>query len=319
MPFKDIKGQERALEIIKINLDRGKLAGGYLFTGPESVGKKMSARVLSQALNCLQNTNDACGVCSSCIKIEKGQHPDVHIISSNDPKLKIEEIRQLKKDIYLRAYEGKFKVFIIDNAHTLTPEASNCLLKVLEEPPDSSLIILVTDKGPMLFKTIISRCKVVKFKAQKRQDLELILREGYNLDKGLAHFLAYFSEGKLGNALRLKDSDILRVRNNIIDRLMAPSLFDLAGLKIEDRKSFYLSLNILNTWFRDLYLMKFGMPQPEAINSDRSGELSKALVYFSISDLERILTAIFNTAAYLERNINTRLLLHNLKAQIWVS
>ena len=317
MPFSDIKGQEAALGMVRAFLSAGHPEGGYLYSGPDSVGKKMAARILAQALNCSANNNDACGLCPSCKKIEKGQHPDVHMISSLTQQLKIEEIRQLQKDINLKAYEGSFKVFIIDNAHTLTPEASNCLLKVLEEPPKSSLIILVTDKPNLLFKTIISRCKVVKFKAGEREGLKKILREDYGLDGGFAHFLAYFSEGRLGEALRLKETDILGIKNSIIDKVMAPSSYGIEGLKIEDRESFRLSLNILNTWFRDIYLMKSGMPEPEAINFDRRGDLFSSMSRFSRLDLERIIGAISSTAFYLERNINTRLLLHNLKAQIW--
>jgi len=317
MPFSDIRGQDAALGIIKASGEAGNLQGGYLFTGPDSVGKKMAAKVLSAALNCSLNNNDACGLCPSCKKIEKDQHPDVHIISSLDLQLKIEEIRQLQKDINLKAYEGRVKVFIIDNAHTLTPEAANCLLKVLEEPPKASLIILITDKPGLLFKTIVSRCKIVKFKANDREGLKKALREDYGLDNSFAHFLAYFSEGRLGEALRLKDTDILRAKNSIIDKLATPSSFGIEGLKIEDRQSFRLLLSILNTWFRDLYLMKAGMPKLEVINFDRMSDLSKAMSRFSHSDLERILNAISSTALYLERNINTRLLLHNLKAQIW--
>ena len=222
MPFSDIKGQDKPLEIIKAYIQNGRLEGGYLFAGPEAVGKKMTAKILSQALNCVENNNEACGLCPSCLKIEHNQHPDVHIISGDEVALKIGHIRQLQKEINLKAYEGLFKVFIIDNAHKLTSEASNCLLKVLEEPPKGSLIVLVTDKPNLLFKTIVSRCKVLKFQAIKREELKATLKKDYGLDNGLVHFLAYFSEGRLGQALKLKDTDILSLKNNIIDKFAAP-------------------------------------------------------------------------------------------------
>jgi len=319
MPFKDIKGQDLALKTLSAYQESGRLGGGYLFTGPASVGKRMAARILSQALNCGLASNDACGACASCIKIEKGLHPDVHMISQEEEggDIKIGQMRQLQKEMSLKAYEGKRKVFIIDNAHTLTPEASNCLLKVLEEPSGESLIILITDKPNTLFKTVISRCKIVKFKAQEREALEAGLRQDYGLDNGLAHFLAYFCEGRIGEALRLKNCDILTSKNAIIDRLMAPSSFSLEGLGIEDRQSFRFCLNILNTWFRDLYLMKTVAIDSEAINFDRKGDLLKAAAGFSHLDLERILNFLSSISFYLDANINTRLLLHNLKAQIW--
>jgi len=293
------------------------MGGGYLFSGPDSVGKKMASIILSQALNCVLNNNDACGTCPSCKKIENGQHPDVHLISAADGQLRIEDIRQLQKEINLKAYEGRFKVFIIDNAHMLTPEASNCLLKVLEEPPSLSLIILVTDKPGLLFKTIISRCKIIKFSAQKREELADELKGSYGLDSTSARFLAYYSEGRLGEALRLKGTDIMNTRNSVIDTLSRPSSFSSIGLKVEDKSSLLFALKILSAWFRDLYLLKAGVPDSEAINFDRRSDLLKDLSRFSSVDLERILTAISTTVFYSQSNINTRLLLLNLRAQIW--
>ncbi|MFA5287088.1 MAG: DNA polymerase III subunit delta' [Candidatus Omnitrophota bacterium] len=317
MPFSDIKGQDRALEILKAYMDGGRLEGGYLFSGPASVGKKMMAKMLSQALNCAENNSQACGLCPSCLKIQGDSHPDVHIISNGQAQLKIEDVRQLQKEINLRAYEGRYKVFIIDNAHTLTPEAANCLLKVLEEPPKFSLIILITDKPGLLFKTILSRCKIVKFHAAKREELNKTLSRDYGLDINFAHFLSYFSEGRLGEALRLKDSEILNQKNSIIDKFIMPSSSGAEGIEVEDRQDFCSMLNILSAWFRDMYFVKSGMPDSELINFDRRTDLLKIVNRFTYSDLDRIISAISNTILCLERNINTKLLLHNLKAQIW--
>ncbi|PIP19279.1 MAG: hypothetical protein COT38_00400 [Candidatus Omnitrophica bacterium CG08_land_8_20_14_0_20_41_16] len=336
MPFSDIRGQDRPVEIIKAYIKNGRLEGGYLFTGPAAIGKKMTAKILSQALNCIGNNNEACGLCPSCLKIERNNHPDVHIISNDESQVnpvrntmqgnvnkmvsngvKIDAIRRLQKEISLKAYEGRFKVFIIDNAHTLTSEASNCLLKVLEEPPRGSLIILVTDKPNLLFKTITSRCKVLKFRAIKREELEAVLKKDYGLDNGFAHFLAYFSEGRLGEALKLKDTDILNFKNSIIDKFAVPSTLNIEGIKVEDRRDVRLSLNILSAWFRDLYFMKSGMPDLELINYDRRPDLLKTVNRFSHAQLYRIVNVISNTMSYLEHNINTRLLLYNLKAELW--
>ena len=317
MPFSDIKGQDKALEMLKIYMDEGRLEGGYLFTGPASVGKKMTAKILSQALNCAENNNEACGLCPSCLKIKGDSHPDVHMISGDEAQLKIESVRQLQKEINLRAYEGRFKVFIIDNAHTLTPEAANCLLKVLEEPPRFSLIILISDKSNLLFKTVLSRCKIVKFQAANREELNLTLSKDYGLDKSFAHFLSYFSEGRLGEALRLKDSEILNKKNSIIDKLAMPSSSGVGGIDVEDRQEFCSVLNILSTWFRDVYFLKSGMPDAELINYDRRDDLQETVSRFSYADLDRVMSVISNTILCLERNINTKLLLHNLKAQIW--
>lgn len=331
MSFKDIKGQDQAIEILKEHIRQSRLSQGYLFLGPQGVGKRMVAKTLAKALNCQNETLDSCDRCISCLKIEKGQHPDVYVIDAsvaadlndeqgksetgNSGAIKIGHIRQLQKNINLKPYEAKLRVFIIDNAHNLTPEAANALLKILEEPPAKSLIILVSAKPGLLFKTIISRCQAIKFYPMAREKLKEVLTGDYGLEAGLAHFLAYFCEGSLGQALALKDADIFREKNMVIDTLALPrrhGLEDLS-LKREDVRNY---LNILAAWFRDIYLVKIGMPHLELINFDRRSELLRSMQYFSFMDLDEILNCLSDTLSYLEQNINIRLLLANLKAQI---
>ena len=317
MSFSAIMGQEKALGILKNYIDNSSLEGGYLFSGPAGIGKKMSALALAKKLNCPESLNDSCGHCSSCLKINNNQHPDVHIISSEEPLLKIDAIRQLQKEINLKAYEGAYKVFIIDNAHTLTSEAANSLLKILEEPPKKSLIILISDKPNLLFKTVISRCKIIKFSPLKREILEELLRKDYKLDHSFAHFLAYFSDGSLGRALKLKDEDIIGKRNQLIDRFVLATNPSAQGLSLKSRADVRDYLNLLSTWFRDIYLLKAGLPEREVINSDRSRDLSQGALNFSFSELDAILGSITQAVSYLEMNVNTRLLMHNLGTELW--
>ncbi|MFH0855538.1 MAG: DNA polymerase III subunit delta' [Candidatus Omnitrophota bacterium] len=318
MSFSAIKGLDRPIEILKAYIDNSRLEAGYLFTGPEGIGKRQVALALAKRLNCLEDKADACGHCSSCLKIDSYQHPDVHVISDDEPQIKIEVIRQLQKEMSLKAYEGRLKVFIIDNANKLTAEASNSLLKVLEEPSRGSLIILITDKPGLLFKTVVSRCKVVKFSPLKRRDLEEILRKDYKLDAGYSHFLAYFSEGRLGRALKLKDEDIINKKNSLIDKFILSSSRPVAeSLASASRIDVRNSLNLLATWFRDIYIIKAGMDQGEVINSDRKQELALSASRLTFLDLDSILVSITNAISYSEKNVNTRLLLYNLRMELW--
>lgn len=330
MSFKDIKGQDKPINILKGYIEQSRLGGSYLFTGPEGVGKKMVAKTLAKAVNCLEDSGDACDKCASCKKIENNQHPDVHIIDSSSPpaidasagkviagesqEIKIEYIRKLQRDISLRPYEGKINVFIIDNAHRLTAEASNALLKILEEPPRNSLIILISDKPALIFKTIISRCKILKFLPLKRAELCEIFKKEYRFDNNYSHFLAYFSEGRLGRALRFKDTDILAEKNRIIDRLAIEGKPGWDALSAQNKEGVRSYLNILATWFRDIYLIKIGMPYAEIINFDRKDDLLKCMSHFSFSDLDEILDSISDSILYLEQNINIKLLLYDLMA-----
>lgn len=348
MSFPDIKGQDKSIQILKEHLKQSRLANGYLFVGGEGVGKKLVAKTLAKTVNCQEELLDSCDKCASCLKIEKNQHPDVHIVDAATPlninseqskndiadstAIKIGHIRQLQKDISLKAYEGKRKVFIIDNAHHLTAAASNALLKILEEPPRDSLIILISANPTLLFKTIISRCQVLRFSTLARAELEDILRKDYSLDNHLAHFLAYFCEGRLGRALSLKDTDILKKKNRIIDALALSNLAfpkgptstsqrytepALESSSIKNREELRVYLNILTGWFRDMYLIKIGMPHSELINLDRKTELLKFMPRFSFPDLDAILNFISESLLYLEQNVNIKLLLSNLKVELW--
>ncbi len=331
--FQDIKGQDKPIQLLKEYIKHSRLTGSYLFAGEEGIGKKLVAKTLAKALNCESHALDSCDSCVSCLKIEKEEHPDIHIIQGHaspcvNPEqgqmigteapdsIKIEYIRQLQKDINLKPYEGEKKVFIIDNAHSLTPEAGNALLKILEEPPASSLIILISSKPALLFKTIISRCKMMKFYPLERARLEEFLKKDFHLDNNLAHFLAYSCEGRMGRALKLKDTDILREKNRIIDAFTQARSSGSNKLLVENRNNVRDRLNILAGWFRDMYLIKIGIPCGEIINLDRKEELSRLMHRYTFLDLYEIFNSLSSALLYLEQNINVKLLLSNLREDI---
>src|SRR3989338_5276190 len=110
MSFKEIKGQDSAVNILKTHIQNSRLAQSYIFSGPQGVGKSLIAKTLAKALNCQQDGLDSCDTCSSCLRIEKNTHPDVHMLDFQDGEIKIEHIRQLQREISLRPYEAKHKV-----------------------------------------------------------------------------------------------------------------------------------------------------------------------------------------------------------------
>jgi len=317
MRFGDLLGQDKPLSLIQDSIAKNRLSGGYIFSGPEGIGKKRAAKILAQALNCTAEAERPCGSCSSCLKTEKLQHPDLYIIEHEEAQIKIEDIREMQRQASLRPYEGEKKVFLIDNAHRLNPESANSLLKILEEPPASSLFILITHKPQAIFKTVLSRCKTIKFAPLARVRLENILIKNYAIDKSSAHFLAFYSEGRLGLALRLKDSLSLGEKNRIFDSFLfkeKPSDQHFAGQNKDQLRVF---LNMLASWFRDIYILKAGANPDEIIHLDRRDDLSQAAERYSFSQLDDILGAISESLLYLDRNINAKLLLHNLGAQLW--
>jgi DNA polymerase-3 subunit delta' len=317
MSFKDIKGQEQAIYALQQDLGAGRLAASYLFLGPQGIGKRKTAITLAKALNCQKEQLDSCDSCPSCLKIDAQSHPDIHCISqANGDYIKIEDIRQLKKEIGLRPYEGRRKVFIIDNAHLFSAEASNALLKILEEPPGKACIVLISSKFALLFKTIVSRCRIMRFYPLAKSALAEILKEDYRLDEAAAHFLAYYCEGRLGCGLELKDADILKEKNKVINEFALFSRPNMAQAAIEGKDALKNHLNILASWFRDIYMVKVGIPQTELINLDRKADLLKLAQRYNFSDLQAVMSFISDSLRHLEENINPKLLLSNLRMEL---
>ncbi len=331
MQFHDILGHKKPLGIINAYMERSVFSGSYIFSGPEGIGKKTIAKIIAQKLNCtsgeskpqgnglasFSQSHKPCASCSSCLRIENEEHPDLHIIQNGQAQIKIEDIRDILRQASLRPYEGAMKVFIIDNAHKLNPEAANSLLKILEEPPADALIILITDKPQNIIKTVLSRCKVIKFSPMIREELENALVRNYFLDRISAHFLAYYAEGRLGLALRLKDSLVLDEKNKIFDNfILSCKPFD-SNWMAQGKEQLRVSLNIFACWFRDLYMLKAGLTDKQIINLDRYDDLLKISNKFSFKQLDDIISTISESMLYLERNINSKLLLHNLGAQLW--
>jgi len=317
MRFNDVLGHSRPLSIIQAYLENNRFSGAFIFSGPEGIGKKLIAKIIAQELNCLAESNRPCENCASCLKTQKEEHPDLHLIQNGQSQIKIEDIREILRQANMRPYEGRSKVFIIDNAHKLTVEAANSLLKVLEEPPNDVLIILITHKPQNIIKTVLSRCKAIKFSPLIRSELETVLVENYGVDKTTAHFLAYYAEGRLGLALKLKDTPLLQEKNKIFDSFILSSKPLEHNIMSQSKEQLSVSLNILASWFRDIYLLKCGLSDKETIHLDRHSDLLKLIPRFSFKQLDEIMAALSESSLYLERNINSKLILHNLGAQLW--
>ncbi|TGV29764.1 DNA polymerase III subunit delta', partial [Mesorhizobium sp. M00.F.Ca.ET.186.01.1.1] len=149
--------QPRASELLYHSLLNNRLAHAYLLAGPKGAGKKQMALHLAKSLFCPEREADACGACLTCRRIEGGNHPDVLFITPDGASIKIDQIRALQKEMAMRAVESKHKVYIIEHVDKMTTQASNSLLKFLEEPPAGVLALLLTEHSHSILPTILSR------------------------------------------------------------------------------------------------------------------------------------------------------------------
>lgn len=164
-----IENQTLASRILKGILKTGRIANTYLFIGPDGAGKKFAALQFAKSLNC---ENGGCEDCPLCFKIGEFSHPDVQLIEpeikkdSQDEKkdtISIEQMRNMQRDAYLKPFTAKYKIYIIAEAGKMKEEASNSMLKIIEEPPQSAIFILTTSSPQDILPTIISRCQTVRF------------------------------------------------------------------------------------------------------------------------------------------------------------
>ena len=164
MALHNIIGQKKAVRILTGTIKRERVPSSILFSGDSGIGKRLASLNYAKALNCLEQVDfDACDHCSSCKKIDGEVHPDVTALIPENDEIKIDIIRRVEEILSLRPYEGKKKVLIVDDADLMNINAANAFLKTLEEPPQDSVIILLSSSPDRLPDTIRSRCMHVRF------------------------------------------------------------------------------------------------------------------------------------------------------------
>jgi DNA polymerase-3 subunit gamma/tau len=218
--FEDVVGQRLITDTLKNAILTERVAHGYIFSGARGVGKTTTARVLAKALNCAQGpTVTPCGECPSCQEIAAGNSIDVLEIDAASNR-GIDEIRELRENVRYLPARDRYKIFIIDEAHMLTTEAFNALLKTLEEPPPRSLFILATTEPHKLPSTIQSRCQHFSFRLLDYQEILSRLQwvcaqEHIKADEGALSAVTQAAEGSMRDGLSLLDQVIASCGNQL--------------------------------------------------------------------------------------------------------
>lgn len=226
MSFSDIKDQSFAVTLLKQAIENNRLASTYMFYGPEGIGKELTTKQFIKALNCEELVGDSCDRCSSCIRINKNEYPDIHWLYpvGASRRIKIEQVRQLQQKMSWKAYEGKVKIGIIIDADTLTQEAGNALLKTLEEPSPGSVFILITSSPESVLPTITSRAQEIQFFSLPKATVSKLLEEKEGFSKKEAELYSNLSTGSVGKVLELRNEDVYSRRKMILD-ILAKGIF----------------------------------------------------------------------------------------------
>jgi len=299
MALRDVVGHDKPLNILQKTIQRGRIPSSYLFAGESGIGKKLTAVNLAKALNCVSRAQsaeceevDACDECSSCRKIDAGIHPDFSLISPESSQIRVEEIRAIGDALSFKAFEGRYKVVIVDDADTMNQYAANAFLKTLEEPPENSLIILISSKPERLPDTIRSRCSRINFAPLSQEESEKVIRKVFNQQKSRPKTKKKRNESA-SKASALPDSLtlslIVRLAMGRPGNAISPDLIEertscikLLDAMLNTEKDGWASREEMEKWFdfilillRDMAAMKITSDETELINIDLKEKINR--------------------------------------------
>jgi DNA polymerase-3 subunit delta' len=326
VPFDQIRGQEKAIAILRNALGNNRLAHAYLFIGPEGVGKRLTALTLAKAMNCQSppEAGDCCEKCPSCIKVNSSNHADVIAAEPEGEFIKIDQVREIQKRLRFRPMEGGRRACIIDSADLMKAEASNALLKILEEPPRDTHLFLMTSRPHQLLSTILSRCQWIKFKPLSQPDIAQILKKARGLDEEKAHFYASLAGGSAGQAVSLstrvdfqKRLDWLQVFSNLPQK-STEEVFETCERLAKEEEEIGDLLDLWKIWVRDLTVFKVqgNRTKEGLINHDLLSVVEKDAVKSTFDRLEGIFSLISEVQRSLAYNANKQLALETLMLEI---
>lgn len=334
MAFREVIGHRRLLSLLSQAIARQSLTPSLILSGPEGVGKRLTAMSIAQELNCLSrsSTRDdegACGTCAVCRRIARGAHPDVMTIEPGDTgSIKIEQVRAGIDRAVFRPFEGRRRVTIIDQADALVPAAQNALLKTLEEPLPASVFVLVTSRPDTLLPTVRSRCAHLRFGRLQVADVAEVLerREGYKHADALTAAAA--SGGSVRRALDLEAEEFADARSDAEDLLQvagrdprtrlrqAKELLKGGGTAASEREHLGARLMAMTSLLRDAGLVASGADAQLVANLDRRPVVDSLARTLGVDRVGRIFTAVTRAEDALDRNVSPKVVADWLAVQL---
>ena len=319
--FKDVVGHKDIIKYIQSSVENGQVGHAYILNGERGSGKKMLASLFAMTLLCEKGGPEPCNVCHSCRQAESGNHPDILRVTHEKPgTISVDDIREQVNDtVMVKPYQGPYKVYIIDHAELMTPQAQNALLKTLEEPPEYVVFFLLTENAEVLLPTITSRCVMLKLRNIRNTLIRKYLMEVLEVPDYKADMCTAFAQGNLGRAIMLANSEHFNeIREEAIQLLKYIHEMELSEIvQAVNRITAYKLeitdyLDIIMIWYRDVLLYKATKDMDKVVFKEQISYIKEQAKKSSYEGIETILKALDTAKSRLRANVNFDLVMELL-------
>ena len=319
--FQEIVGHEEVIQHLQNAIRLGKVSHAYILSGEKGSGKKLLANTFAMALQCEKKGVDPCQECRSCKKAMSRNHPDIIYITHEKPNsIGIEDIRtQLIEDVMIKPYCSSYKIYIIDEAEKLTLQAQNALLKTIEEPPAYAVILLLTSNMETFLPTITSRCVKLNLRPVQESMVKDYLMEKMHLPDYQAQMDAAFSQGNIGKARQMAESDEFNLMTEQALRILKKSneleLYEMVEMIKElsaGKQNIDEYLDLFAMWFRDVLFFKATKEVDGLMFKDQLNHIKERARKSSYEGIEKIIDAIGTAKERLHANVNFDLVMELL-------
>lgn len=309
--FQEIIGHEQLISYFKKSIAHGNISHAYILSGEEGIGKMTLARAFAMSLLC--ETKTACGRCHSCRQFLSDNHPDViYVQHEKEQSIGVDDIReQVVADTEIRPYQGGFKIYIIDEAEKLTPQAQNALLKTIEEPPEYVVIMLLSSHEESFLQTILSRCITLRVRPLTDQAVMNYLIGSRGMEQHQAGVCTAFARGNLGKAAALADSeefmDMHAKTIDILKNIYNEPLYLSREKMMEVKGEISEVLDTMRLWYRDVVVFKATQDSNLLIFKDEQQTIKYMADHSSFNGLNEIQNAIEKAEVRLKANVGYEL------------
>lgn len=323
--FQDIIGQEQIKEHLQNALNTGKISHAYIINGEKSSGKEFIAKIFAMALQCEAEGVEPCNECRSCKQTLSKNQPDIIYVSHEKPNtIGVDDIRlQVNNDVAIKPYSSKYKIYIINEAEKMTPQAQNAILKTLEEPPAYAVIILLVSNINALLPTILSRCVTLNMKPVRDDLVKRYLMQELQVPDYKADVCVAFARGNVGKAKLLAASEefehikadaisLLKYIKEMEMQEIIAAIKKINEYKLEIQDYF----DIIAIWYRDVLLFKATNDANELVFREEVQTIRKCAARSSYEGLERVINSLAAAKKRLDANVNFDLVMELLLLEI---